>query len=244
MKITKVTKAKILEEKSICTICNQNFKKNEDISILKCGHKYHSICFKNSNSCNECININSFNNKYKFKDISKKNINDNSLKIFITTDFYLNNNDYIQICGFDNNNRIIFRTTNMYFKYITDNYVNIPNIDFLHHLIVYTYLDDYTYRYHIPLEIDYNIKENNTKIYIKLSMQPLIMIEYICYGAYSQELEDETIINKKFTQLNYNRSQRYIYGKKVKWVEYQNGYFETIPNLDYYYDKLGCCNII
>jgi len=54
----KLKKCKIGESKSKCTICLEQFKKNQVIQILPCHHKFHHKClkpwFKTSTCCPLC----------------------------------------------------------------------------------------------------------------------------------------------------------------------------------------------
>ena len=47
-----------LEESDKCSICLENYKKNDIINVLKCGHKYHKNCIddwiNDNNNCPLC----------------------------------------------------------------------------------------------------------------------------------------------------------------------------------------------
>ena len=56
----KIKEYKFVEESSseICSICLDNYKKDDILNELKCGHKYHKTCIddwiKNNNNCPLC----------------------------------------------------------------------------------------------------------------------------------------------------------------------------------------------
>jgi hypothetical protein len=57
--IDKCTRIKKNEEDKVCSICLNNFKKNELKRTLHCNHEYHKKCIdkwinKNNNSCPTC----------------------------------------------------------------------------------------------------------------------------------------------------------------------------------------------
>ena len=59
-KVIKIKEHKFIDESSseICPICLDNYKKDDILNELKCGHKYHNTCIddwiKNNNNCPLC----------------------------------------------------------------------------------------------------------------------------------------------------------------------------------------------
>ena len=60
-KIVKIKEHKFIDDESsseICPICLDNYKKDDILNELKCGHKYHNTCIddwiKNNNNCPLC----------------------------------------------------------------------------------------------------------------------------------------------------------------------------------------------
>lgn len=45
--MSKDTLTEDIESKELCSICLENFEPNDQIRILKCGHKYHDLCIFN-----------------------------------------------------------------------------------------------------------------------------------------------------------------------------------------------------